>query len=38
MLFSVLQVLPRTMTKEEVIKKEELYKCKLGTRVEGLNS
>ena len=36
--FSVLQVLPRTMTKEEVIKKEELYKCKLGTRVEGLNS
>ena len=35
--FSVLQVLPKTLKREEVIKKEELYKQKLGTSVSGLN-
>jgi hypothetical protein len=36
--FSVLQILPKTMTREEVLKRETLYKHKLGTRATGLNS
>lgn len=36
--FSVLQILPKTMAREEVLKREKLYKEKLGTRATGLNS
>lgn len=36
--FSLLQVLPKTLTREEVVKREGLYKEKLGTRATGLNS
>ena len=36
--FSVLQILPKTMTAVEVIKRETLYKHKLGSRATGLNS
>jgi hypothetical protein len=36
--FSVLQTLPRTLTKNEVIEYEILYKKKLGSRAFGLNS
>jgi len=36
--FSVLQILPKTMTPNEVIKRETLYKRKLGSRATGLNS
>lgn len=36
--FSVLQILPKTMTRDEVLKRESLYKHKLGTRATGLNS
>jgi hypothetical protein len=36
--FSVLQILPRTMARDEVLKRETLYKHKLGTRATGLNS
>ena len=36
--FSVLQILPRTMAREEVIKRETLYKDKLGSKAHGLNS
>lgn len=36
--FSVLQILPKTMAREEVLKREMLYKNKLGTRATGLNS
>jgi hypothetical protein len=36
--FSVLQILPKTMTRNEVIRRETLYKAKLGTRAHGLNS
>ncbi|MGH9558741.1 MAG: hypothetical protein ACRD30_05825, partial [Bryobacteraceae bacterium] len=35
--FSLLQVLPTSMVKSEVIGREELYKKKLGTRATGLN-
>jgi len=35
--FSLLQILPRTMAREEVIKREAVYKAKLGTRARGLN-
>ena len=35
--FSLLQILPRTMAREEVIKREAVYKAKLGTRAKGLN-
>lgn len=35
--FSVLQILPRTMAKNEVIKRQTLYKKKLGSRATGLN-
>jgi len=36
--FSVLQILPKTMAREEVLRRETLYKGKLGTRATGLNS
>lgn len=36
--FSVLQILPKTMAREEVLQRETLYKHKLGTRATGLNS
>lgn len=36
--FSVLQILPKTMTRDEVINRETLYKRKLGSRATGLNS
>jgi len=35
--FSVLQILPKTMARAEVIHREALYKRKLGTRATGLN-
>jgi hypothetical protein len=35
--FSLLQILPKTLTRNEVIKPEGLYKHKLGTRAKGLN-
>jgi hypothetical protein len=35
--FSLLQILPKTFTRDEVIKREALYKQKLGTRSTGLN-
>lgn len=36
--FSVLQILPKTMARDEVLKRESLYKEKFGTRATGLNS
>jgi len=36
--FSVLRTLPRTMERAEVLRREALYKDKLGTRATGLNS
>lgn len=36
--FSILMLLPRTITPDEAIKKERLYKNKLGTNSFGLNS
>jgi GIY-YIG catalytic domain len=36
--FSVLQILPKTLTRDEVVQRETLYKLKLGTRAKGLNS
>jgi hypothetical protein len=36
--FSVLQILPKTMARDEVLQRETLYKHKLGTRAKGLNS
>jgi hypothetical protein len=36
--FSVLHILPRTMSLDEVIQREREYKIKLGTRATGLNS
>ena len=36
-LFSVLQVLPNTMSRTEVLKRESAYMRKLGTRATGLN-
>jgi hypothetical protein len=36
--FSVLQILPKTMARDEVLKREILYKNKFGTRATGLNS
>lgn len=35
--FSVLQVLPKTMARDEVVRREALYKDKLGSRATGLN-
>jgi len=36
--FSVLHILPRTLSKDQVIQREKEYKIKLGTRATGLNS
>jgi hypothetical protein len=36
--FSILQTLPRSMPKAEVVTLEGLWKQKLGTRAFGLNS
>ncbi len=36
--YTILMLLPKTITKEEAIKKESLFKRKLGTRTHGLNS
>jgi hypothetical protein len=36
--FSLLQILPKTMAVEKVVKREWLYMRKLGTRATGLNS
>ena len=36
--FSVLQILPKTMARREVLQREALYKDKLGTRATGLNT
>lgn len=35
--FTILQTLPRSMNKDLVIRKEQVYKTKLGTRSYGLN-
>jgi hypothetical protein len=35
---TVLRTLPRTLTRQEVIEFESLYKTKLGARAFGLNS
>lgn len=35
--FSILQVLPKSMTRDEVLARERLFKEKLGTRATGLN-
>ena len=35
--FTILQTLPKTQTKNEVIAQENLYKNKLGSRAFGLN-
>jgi len=35
--FTILMTLTMTMTKNEVIKREELFKLKLGTKSFGLN-
>ncbi len=35
--FTILMTLPMTMTKTEVIKREQLFKLKLGTKTFGLN-
>lgn len=35
--FSLLQILPKTMTKQEIIRREAIYKGKLGSRARGLN-
>jgi hypothetical protein len=36
--FSILHILPRSMSKDAVIQRETEYKIKLGTRAVGLNS
>jgi hypothetical protein len=36
--FSLLQIVPKTMARDEVIKRETRHKLKLGTRAVGLNS
>jgi hypothetical protein len=35
--FSVLQILPKTMAKDEILGRESKYKTKLGSRAKGLN-
>jgi hypothetical protein len=35
--YSILQVLPKTTTPAEVIRWEQQYKAKLGSRATGLN-
>jgi len=36
--YSVLQILPKTMALEEILRREKIYKTKLGSRAKGLNS
>jgi hypothetical protein len=36
--FSVLQIVPKTMAREDVIRRETAFKNKLGTRAVGLNA
>lgn len=36
--FSVLQVLPKSMSRDEVLRREAIYKAKLGSRAMGLNA
>ena len=36
--FSILMLLPKTVTSEEAIRKEQLFKQKLGTNSFGLNN
>ena len=36
--FSVLQILPKTLARDEVLQREVLYNHKLGTRATGLKS
>lgn len=36
--YSILQILPKTLAKDDVIEREGCYKRKLGTRATGLNS
>jgi hypothetical protein len=36
--FSILQILPKSFTRDEVIKRESLFKKKLGSRAHGLNA
>ena len=35
--FSVLQILPKTIARDEIIRREAIYKQQLGTRARGLN-
>jgi len=35
--YSVLQILPKTMAREEILQREAIYKVKLGSRATGLN-
>jgi hypothetical protein len=35
--FSLLQILPKTMARDEILRREALYKAKLGSRAKGLN-
>ena len=35
--YSVLQILPKTMAREEILQREARYKMKLGSRARGLN-
>jgi len=35
--FSMLQILPKIMSRDEVLRREALYKTKRGTRAKGLN-
>jgi hypothetical protein len=34
---SLLQILPKTMARDEILRREVLYKAKLGSRAKGLN-
>src|SRR2546423_737530 len=36
--FSILQILPKSVTRDEVIQREALFKQKLGSRAHGLNA
>ena len=35
--FSLLQILPKTIARDEILRREVLYKAKLGSRAKGLN-
>lgn len=35
--FSILQILPKTMARDEIVRRESVYKSKLGSRATGLN-